>query len=59
MLGSIHKSLPFYHERKVNMTYLNKKIGRHFCIRFTSDDAQVAIPMMIASIVMLGVVACL
>ena len=55
MLGSILMSLPFYHERKVNMTYLNKKIGRHFCIRFTSDDAQIAIPMMVASILALVV----
>ena len=53
MLGSIHKSLPFYHERKVNMNFINTKISRNLCIRFTSDDAQVAIPMMIASIVAL------
>ena len=37
------------------MTYLNKKIGRHFCIRFTHDDAQIAIPMMVASILALVV----
>ena len=55
MLGSIHKSLPFYHERKVNMNFINTKISRNLCIRFTSDDAQVAIPMMIASIAMLVV----
>ena len=35
------------------MTYLNKKIGRHFCIRFTEDDARIAIPMMMASILAL------
>lgn len=55
MLGSIHKSLPFYHERKVNMNFINTKISRNLCIRFTSDDAQVAIPMMIASIMALVV----
>jgi len=32
---------------------LKERISKHFCIRFTSDDAQVAIPMMIASIVAL------
>lgn len=37
------------------MTYLNKKIGRHFCISFTQDDAQIAIPMMVASILALVV----
>lgn len=59
MLGSILMSLPFYHERKVNMTYLNKKIGRHFCIRFTDDDYDIAVPMLLISIMMLLVVICL
>ena len=34
---------------------LKERISKHFCIRFTSDDAQVAIPMMIASILFLAV----
>ena len=55
MLRSILKSLPFYHERKVIMNFINTKISRNLCIRFTSDDAQVAIPMMIASILALAV----
>ena len=34
---------------------LNERISKHFCISFTQEDAQVAIPMMIASIAMLAV----
>lgn len=41
------------------MTYLNKKIGRHFCIRFTDDDYDIAVPMLLISIMMLVVVVCL
>ena len=37
------------------MNFINEKISRNLCIRFTSDDAQVAIPMMIASILALAV----
>lgn len=55
MLGSILMSLPFYHERKVIMNFINEKISRNLCIRFTSDDAQIAIPMMVASILALVV----
>lgn len=41
------------------MTYLEKKIGNRFSIRYTSEDAQIAIPMMVVSILMLAVVVCL
>lgn len=39
--------------------YLDKKIGRHFCIRFTDDDYDIAVPMLLISIMMLLVVVCL
>ena len=32
---------------------LKERISKHFCISFTQEDAQVAIPMMIASIMAL------
>jgi hypothetical protein len=35
------------------MNFINEKISKNLRIRFTTDDAQVAIPMMIASIVAL------
>lgn len=38
---------------------LNERISKHFCIRFTQDDARIAIPMMIASVMMLAVIVCL
>ena len=34
---------------------LKERISKHFCIRFTQDDAQIAIPMMVASILALVV----
>lgn len=34
---------------------LNERISKHFCIRFTEDDARIAIPMMMASILALVV----
>lgn len=41
------------------MTYVKEKISRNLCIRFTEDDAQIAIPMMVGSILMLAVIVCL
>lgn len=38
---------------------LNERISKHFCIRFTEDDARIAIPMMVVSILMLAVIVCL
>ena len=38
---------------------LKERISKHFCISFTQDDAQIAIPMMVVSILMLAVVVCL
>lgn len=37
------------------MTYVKERISKHFCISFTQDDAQIAIPMMVASILALVV----
>lgn len=34
---------------------LKERISKHFCIRFTREDAQIAIPMMVASILALVV----
>lgn len=34
---------------------LKERISKHFCISFTQDDAQIAIPMMVASILALAV----
>jgi len=34
---------------------LKERISKHFCISFTQDDASIAIPMMIASILALAV----
>lgn len=34
---------------------LKERISKHFCISFTHDDAQIAIPMMVASILALVV----
>jgi hypothetical protein len=41
------------------MNFINEKISRNLCISFTQDDAQIAIPMMVVSILMLAVVVCL
>lgn len=47
-------------ERKTKMkTYMNEKAGKHFCFRLTSDDMDIAVPMLLISIMMLLVVTCL
>lgn len=41
-------------ERKTKMkTYMNEKAGKHFCFRLTSDDMDIAVPMLLTSILML------
>lgn len=34
-------------------TYMNEKAGKHFCFRLTSDDMDIAVPMLLTSILML------
>ena len=32
---------------------MNEKVGRHFCIKLTSADMDIAVPMLLTSILML------
>lgn len=34
-------------------TYMNEKAGKYFCFRLTSDDMDIAVPMLLTSILML------